>query len=312
MVRYIFVNLKRFDVPRELGGLCPVSNPSQWIQEVIKESVRLGLGRIAGLDLTYILPEGVILEASRQLEELSLSPDGGNRLTLGCQTVHWQDIQPGGNFGAFTSSLPAKAARNLGCSWAMVGHSEERKAKYQVLEAYNPHLGKHQEDRQMAANAIDKLIQCEVNNALAAGLDLLLCVGESEQERGQGPFEEQSPRIQKVLKQQLVIGLSDVKRYLPDRKIVIGYEPIWAIGPGKTPPGKEYIAFVSKFIKGVVKKEFGFEPGVVYGGGLKEVNAPLIASIATIDGGLVALTRFRGQIGFKVSELEKIMMAYNA
>ena len=60
----------------------------------------------------------------------------------------------------------------------------------------------------------------------------------------------------------------------------------------------------------MVKEEFGFEPGVVYGGGLKEQNAGMIAAIETIDGGLVALTRFTGQIGFYPEELKKIIEKY--
>ena len=59
-----------------------------------------------------------------------------------------------------------------------------------------------------------------------------------------------------------------------------------------------------------MEEEFGFEPGVVYGGGLKEENAGMIAHIETIDGGLVALTRFTDQIGFYPEELKKIIEEY--
>jgi triosephosphate isomerase len=93
---------------------------------------------------------------------------------------------------------------------------------------------------------------------------------------------------------------------------VTGYEPVWAIGPGKTPPEKEYIAFVSAFIKQVVSDQFGVEIPVVYGGGLKEENAAVIASIETLDGGLVGLTCFTGEIGFDVPGLEKIIQKYQS
>jgi len=73
------------------------------------------------------------------------------------------------------------------------------------------------------------------------------------------------------------------------------------------PPGKEYISFVSQFIKETVKNELHFEPIVVYGGGLKEQNAGMLAKIDTIDGGLVALTKFTGEIGFSVIELKRIV-----
>jgi triosephosphate isomerase len=93
---------------------------------------------------------------------------------------------------------------------------------------------------------------------------------------------------------------------------VIGYEPVWAIGPGKTPPNSEYIAYVSNLIKDMVNSLYGFEIQVVYGGGLKEENAGMIAGISTIDGGLVALTRFSGEIGFYVEDLKKIIENYTS
>ena len=135
--------------------------------------------------------------------------------------------------------------------------------------------------------------------------NLFKMVGFSEDE-----IKEQKPRIEAVLKRQLSLGLKDAQTHLPERQIFIGYEPIWAIGPGKTPPGQEYIRYVSQHIKTVVEAEFGFVPGVVYGGGLKEENAGMIAAIETIDGGLVALTRFTGEIGFEPEELKKIIEKY--
>lgn len=72
---------------------------------------------------------------------------------------------------------------------------------------------------------------------------------------------------------------------------MIAYEPIWSIGPGKTPAGKEYITKIAKFVK---EKTNGMD--IVYGGGLKQDNAEMLASIDEIDGGLIALTRFQGEI----------------
>ncbi len=94
------------------------------------------------------------------------------------------------------------------------------------------------------------------------------------------------------------------------KDIVLGYEPIWAIGPGKTPPDSDYIAFVSKYAKAVTKELYGYELDVVYGGGLKEENAESIAAVSTIDGGLVALTKFVQPIGFDPQSLKNIIMAY--
>lgn len=97
------------------------------------------------------------------------------------------------------------------------------------------------------------------------------------------------------------IGLEGVNK----EKVCIAYEPIWSIGPGKTPAGKEYITKIAKFVK---EQTGGLD--VVYGGGLKSDNAEMLASIGEIDGGLIALTRFAGEIGFYPEEYLEIIGLY--
>ena len=87
--------------------------------------------------------------------------------------------------------------------------------------------------------------------------------------------------------------------------VVIGYEPVWSIGPGKTPAGKEYITKIARFVK---EQTHGLD--VVYGGGIKTDNAAMLASIDEIDGGLIALTRFTGEIGFYPEEYLEIIRTY--
>ena len=304
----IFVNLKRFDVPKSLGGICPVDDPQKWIEEVMDQSVGYGLGALDDVHLTFLLPEGLIISANSQLK--NYEPNLVRNLHIGCQGVFRENVVQGGNFGAFTTNLPAAAARNMGCTWAIIGHSEERKDKFEIIEHFEPTVADHIEAMERANNALNRILNAEVISALDSGLDVLFCVGETEAERGSGPFEEQKPRIEQVLKSQLEVGLQGISDYYLDRNVVIGYEPRWAIGPGKTPPGAEYIAFVSAFIKGMTRQLFGFELPVVYGGGLKEENAGMISSIATIDGGLVALTRFTGDIAFEPAGLRTIIDKY--
>ncbi|MBT7819412.1 MAG: triosephosphate isomerase [Chloroflexi bacterium] len=298
----IFVNLKRFDISKKLGGLCPFENPIEWIEDVIDKSVQLGLGEMEGLTLTYLLPEGLIPSASRKLADSPKEKTTG--IHIGSQGVHWEDVSPGGNFGAFTTSLPASAAKTLGSTWSIIGHSEERKAKMQIIKAYDS------ENLEKVSVAINNLVNSEVHCALNAGLNVLLCVGESAEERGEGNFAEQKPRIEAVLKTQIISNLNGVGQIQNNKKIVIGYEPIWAIGPGKTPPGKDYISFVSSYIQKVIDENFDFSTTIVYGGGLKEENANMIGSIESIGGGLVALTRFTGDIGFDVPGLKGIIESY--
>ena len=307
-MHHIFVNLKRFEVPKSLGGLSPQDDPVGWIESVIGESVRLGLGTFSGLKLAYLVPEGLLSAAIRKLN--TFPGEQTHMLAVGCQAVHWENIQSGKNFGAFTSSLPAAAAAALGSQWAIIGHSEERKAKMQVMQAYEPNIETDHLLRVISNRAIDRLIQAEVDCALSSGLQVLLCVGESAEERGEGELYQQQPRITEVLNAQLLNGLHSQQAALNAGRIVIGYEPVWAIGPGRVPPGPDYVSFVSALIKQIVLENFDAEVAVVYGGGLKEENAASIAGIPTINGGLVALTRFTGEIGFDVRELKSIVEKY--
>lgn len=307
-MKEILINLKRFDVPRHLGGICPISNPQEWIESVMEETIKYGLGKVPGFHLTYFLPEALIITAINILKKYPEEEAIG--IDLGCQGVFREDIKKGGNFGAFTTNLPATAAKNLGCTWAMIGHSEERADKMTLLEELEKDLKENIPAKARAKEVVNHTMNQEVLSALKAGLNVLLCIGETSEEKGSGEFTEQKPRIKAVLQEQLIHNLRNVQNELGNKHILIGYEPIWAIGPGKTPPGKEYISFVSNFIKETVNSEFGFESAVVYGGGLKLENAGMLAQINTINGGLIALTQFTGQIGFSVKGLSEIIHQY--
>jgi triosephosphate isomerase len=304
----IFVNLKRFDVPRERGGVCPSDSPNRWIEQVVGESARLELGTHQGTHVVYLVPESLIIPAQEKLLEYPEKLRQG--LEIGCQSVYRHNISVGGNFGAFTSSLPAASAWQMGCGWTMIGHSEERRDKQEIIAAFEPDWNAGDILRNRCAQAVDTLINQEVMAALTQGMSVLLCVGETAEERGDGGFDEQKERIARSLSDQLSRGLEGVCGFLPQRRVVVGYEPIWAIGPGKTPPGGDYIAFVSGFIKDTIKRLYGVEMPVIYGGGLKEANAAMLSDISTIDGGLVALTRFSGEIGFFVEDLKNIIDKY--
>ncbi|MEG0369840.1 MAG: triose-phosphate isomerase, partial [Hungatella sp.] len=139
---------------------------------------------------------------------------------------------------------------------------------------------------------VNRLLNQEVKAAIKAGLSVLYCIGESSEEQ---------PTWQEVLREQLTTGLLDVDT----SKVTIAYEPIWAIGPGKTPPDQDYITMIGTFIKEVTR---GLD--VVYGGGLKVDNAKMLSSIPVMDGGLIALTRFQGEIGYYPEEYLEIIKTY--
>ena len=127
---------------------------------------------------------------------------------------------------------------------------------------------------------------------MRSGLNVLYCIGETSEEQ---------PRWQEVLKEQLDEGLKDTDR----TKVTIAYEPVWAIGPGKTPPDSDYIGKIGAFVK---ETTGGMD--VVYGGGLKQDNAAMVAAVPNMDGGLIALTRFSGEIGFYPNEYLEIVRLY--
>ncbi|MBR5578297.1 MAG: triose-phosphate isomerase, partial [Lachnospiraceae bacterium] len=201
---------------------------------------------------------------------------------IGCQSVYRMDTAVGGNFGAFTTNRSASSMVAAGCETTIIGHCEERNDKAGVLA----------EAGVTDTDAINRLLNQEIKAAIARGMKVLYCIGEKSEEQEQW---------QEVLGKQLEIGLEGVDK----SKVVIAYEPIWSIGPGKTPADKDYITKIAKFVK---EKTEGMD--IVYGGGLKKDNAAMLASIEEIDGGLIALTRFQGEIGYYPEEYLEIISLY--
>ena len=275
-MKHIFLNLKRFDIPREAGGVNSIAPMDQWGRYIVSNTQE-NLKRYENEDVEFAMyfPEAHLIPAVNALGENS-------PVKIGCQGVYREDTAVGGNFGAFTTNRTANAAKAIGCTTTIIGHCEERRDKAGVL------LEAGVTDSQ----AVSRLLNKEIGQAIKAGLSVLYCIGESAEEQ---------PRWQEVLREQLETGLFGVDT----SRVVIAYEPVWAIGPGKTPPDGEYIARIGTYIKEVT----GGLP-VVYGGGLKTDNARMLASIPVIDGGLIALTRFQGEIGFYPEEYLEIIKTY--
>ena len=245
---------------------------------VIVERTQDALGAYPEAEFVMYMPEAHLLSAAAARKP-------GSPVKLGSQGVYRADTAIGGNFGAFTTNRTGNAIAEMGCESTLIGHCEERNDKMGILAEAGV-------DSVVAASAVNRILNAEIKAAQAAGLTVLYCIGEKSEEQAMW---------QDVLGAQLSIGLEGVDR----SRVVIAYEPIWSIGPGKTPADKPYIEKIARFVK---ERTGGMD--VVYGGGLKTDNAQMLASIEEIDGGLIALTRFKGEIGFYPEEYLEIIRTY--
>ncbi len=275
-MKHIFLNLKRFDVPVCYGGVNRIAPMESWGSYIVSNTQE-ALKKYNPEEVEFIqyLPEAHLLSAVAARREDS-------PVQVGCQSVYRMNTAAGGNFGAFTTNRPVSAMKAMGINATIIGHCEERNDKMGILA----------EAGVVDTKAVNRILNQEIKLAVDSGMKVLYCIGEKDTELD---------RWDEVLREQLEIGLNGVDK----SQVVIGYEPIWSIGPGKTPAGKEYITKIARFVKEVAG---GID--VVYGGGLKVDNAEMLASIEEIDGGLIALTRFQGEIGFYPDEYIEIIRTY--
>ena len=275
-MKHIFLNLKRFDVPVALGGVNRIAPLNEWGTYIVKNTQE-ALKKYDPSEVEFVqyFPEAHLLNAVAARCE-------GSPVQVGCQSVYRMNTAVGGNFGAFTTNRPVSIMKAMDVNYTIIGHCEERNDKMGILA----------EAGVVDTKAVNRILNQEIKLAVANGMKVLYCIGEKDTEL---------ENWDEVLREQLEIGLEGVDK----SQVVIGYEPIWSIGPGKTPAGKEYITKIARFVKEVT----GGTP-VVYGGGLKVDNAEMLASIEEIDGGLIALTRFQGEIGFYPDEYIEIIRTY--
>jgi triosephosphate isomerase len=164
------------------------------------------------------------------------------------------------NEGAFTGEVSPAMLADVGCRTVILGHSERR---HQLGES-------------------DAFINRKVHAALKTGLSVCLCIGETLQEREAGQTEA-------ILAKQVTGSLADIDAgALP--QVVLAYEPVWAIGTGKTATPEQAQA-AHLFIRGLVRQRFGEESAqrlpIAYGGSVKPNNAADLMKQPDIDGGLI-------------------------
>ena len=176
----------------------------------------------------------------------------GSPIKLGAQNMFYEEK------GAFTGEISPLMLKDLGCSYVILGHSERR------------HI----------FGETDELINKKVASAVKHGLVPILCVGELLEERESG-------KTKSVVERQLLEGLKGLKE---GDEFVIAYEPVWAIGTGKTAT-PEQAQEVHKFIRELLAENFGREKAervrILYGGSVKPENIKGLMEMPDIDGALV-------------------------
>ncbi len=175
-------------------------------------------------------------------------------IKLGAQNMHWEVR------GAYTGEVSPTMLKDIGCNYVILGHSERRQYFGEINETVNK----------------------KVKTAFSTGLIPIVCVGETLPQREKG-------ETLTVIEEQVKTGLSGLTRE-EGKRLVVAYEPVWAIGTGKTAT-PDQVEEVQRFIRKSLGQMFGEENAqairILYGGSINPDNISALMSCENVDGGLV-------------------------
>lgn len=198
----------------------------------------------------------------------SLLTAQGTNIKIGAQNMHWEES------GAYTGEVSGKMLKSIGVEYVIIGHSERRQY----------------------FNETDETVNKKIKAAFANELKPIVCVGETLEQREAGKTEE-------IITSQTKIALDGLTEEQVENTI-IAYEPIWAIGTGKTATAEDANNSI-KAIRNEIAKNYGQNIAdkviIQYGGSVKASNAKELFSTSDIDGGLV------GGASLKVEEFANIV-----
>lgn len=229
--------------------------------ESLIDGLRAKLDRATGVDVAVAPPFPYLALAHEKLK--------GSPITLAAQNVHWEAA------GAFTGEVSPAMLRDVGCEWVIIGHSERRQFFGET----------------------DQTVFKRIVAAVAHGLNPIVCVGETAEERDQG-------KTLKVVQSQIFGAAKGLDQHQLDR-LVFAYEPVWAIGTGRvaTPEqAQEVHAFIRESIS-QAGKELAERIRILYGGSVKGDNAAELLAQPDIDGALV------GGASLKAEEFARIVLS---
>lgn len=194
----------------------------------------------------------------------------GTNIKIGAQNCHWEES------GAFTGEIAANMLTSIGVSYVIIGHSERR-----------TYFGE-----------TDQTVNQRIRAALDAGLSVILCVGETLEQREQGITEEL------VALQTKIALLGVTKEELA--RVIIAYEPIWAIGTGRTATSEqagEVCRAIRSVIAALYDKQSADAFTIQYGGSMNAKNAAELLAQGDVDGGLI------GGASLKAADFAEIVRA---
>ena len=177
-----------------------------------------------------------------------------SNIYLGAQNLHWETE------GAYTGEISGGMIYSAGCRYVIIGHSERRQFFGETDETVNK----------------------KISAALSAGLSPVICVGEDESER-------ESEKTFSILDKQMEVGLKDLTSEQMD-SAVIAYEPVWAIGTGKTATpqqAQEVHEYLRKSLAARFDEKVAEKTRILYGGSVKPDNIAELMALPDIDGALV-------------------------
>lgn len=175
-------------------------------------------------------------------------------IKIGAQNMHWKEK------GAYTGEISGQMLKSIGVEYVIIGHSERRQYFAET----------------------DETVNLKVKSALENNLKPIICVGETLEQREHGETE-------KIIESQIKLALKDLTKE-QIRAIIIAYEPVWAIGTGKTATPEEannVIKYIRKQIKELYNEEIAENIIIQYGGSVKASNAEELFNMSDIDGALV-------------------------
>jgi triosephosphate isomerase len=196
--------------------------------------------------------EAVVCVPFTAIRDVKEALDGTN-IKLGAQNMHWEEN------GAYTGEVSPLMLKELEVEYCIIGHSERRQY----------------------FNETDDTVNKKIKSALAHGIKPIVCVGETLEER-------EAQKAEEVVKNQVVKGFKDISEE-DIENIVIAYEPIWAIGTGKTASSDDANA-MCKFIRETIGELYGDikeNIRIQYGGSVKPNNIKELMEKSDIDGALV-------------------------